>query len=175
MSDASIFIRGYMKSKRHHASTGSITSALSGRWTQRFIVVYGEHFIDSKDEAQTVEVHRLDFRSVKDIRWATQTESRAGFGVLSDTLVDTMRAIVGNRPTSVERRHSTHATTRFVIEVEGETDTSEPALMYEAETPSEAMRWFVVMSERIHAIAGQPHHSCQGRRRPRHSPSVRFG
>jgi hypothetical protein len=155
MSSETVHIKGFLKAKRHVGN--SLSSALTGRWAHRYLTVFADRLVESKDEAGS-DAHTVGFGMVKDVRWATQAESKAGFGVLvQDSFREGVRALVGGAGKSAAGagEHNVAPTTRFVIEVESENEEN-PHLMYEADTVQEAMRWFVFLSERIHALSGAP-------------------
>lgn len=141
LSQQQVHLQGFLKIRRM-AGPGPFPGefGVGARWGMRHFRLTAEAIIQFRDENDESAGHKLCFTEISKIRWATPNESRAGFGV---TFTNSVRALLGSVSGENDpgKQRSSTTSSKFVIELAGDSSEGSPQVILEAESFLEASRW----------------------------------
>lgn len=152
-------LKGSLRVRRLTSGT-TVPEELSvgARWGTRYFILTPGNLIQQRDEHDTGGRGQLDLRNFGGVRWPTPQEAKAGFAV---TFTNSVRMILGTVQQAAlgggtngsdEKHKSGNTNTKFIIELIGDSSESKPSIMFEADTPIEAQRWFEAIDQRLKQI-----------------------
>jgi len=165
-SKLSALARGSLKVRRVSNGNFSAASAavddigIGSRWGVRFFVLTPDYLILQRDEHDSASRTQINIRAFGSVRWPNSHEAKSGFAV---TFTNSVRMLIGSVTQAVggdaDSKHRSGSSsnqqnghTRFILELAGDAAESKPSIMFEADTPAEAQRWFDAFDRRIQEV-----------------------